>query len=130
METSWSYRISAILPYVGYSRPGCQVHTATRLALDWMGIWKLHPAEAATANPNQVGHRSEYTRAERTFMQAHCVQAGKSASFCECATAELTRAFTPSELGQISAVRRYDQLPASLASRAHDENAAIAQDCH
>jgi hypothetical protein len=134
-ETSWSYHINDIAPYVGYSRSGCQVHTATRLALDWVGVWKLHAATAPTANSapgnsSATGHQSEYTASQRTFMQTHCVNSGKPESFCKCAMAELTRAFTPSELGQISAVTRYDELPSELASRAHDVNTAIASDCH
>lgn len=129
-ETSWSYHINDIVPYFGYSRTGCEVHTASRLALDWVGVWKLHSATTPPASSSPTGHQSEYTASQRTFMNTHCVNAGKSESFCTCATAELTRAFTPSELGQISAVTRYDQLPSGLASRAYDENTAIAQDCH
>lgn len=44
-ETEWTYRIMNILPYVGYSRPGCEVHTATRVALSKIGIWEITSSE-------------------------------------------------------------------------------------
>ena len=127
-ETSWRYGISDIVPYVGYSQSGCQVHTATRLLLDAIGIWKLHdPTPSTTGAPS--GHQSEYTSVMRASMQSHCVSSGKAASFCRCATDELTRAFSPVELSQISSASRFDQLPSALARRARDETSAINQDC-
>src|SRR5581483_9941142 len=60
-ETSWSYRIYEILPYIGYSRTGCQVHTATRVALDWVGLWKLPSAQPVAAGAPSTGHQGEYT---------------------------------------------------------------------
>ncbi len=125
-ETDWSYRIFAIVPYLGYSRSGCQVHTATRIALDAVGIWKLHDRSSSV---NVADHRGEYTIKQDASMDAHCVSAGKSRSFCVCARDELTRRFTPNELSQISSVTRFDQLPAGLARRASDVTKAIDQGC-
>jgi hypothetical protein len=39
-ETEWSYRVYLVFPYV-YSRSGCETHTATRVAFDAVGIWKM-----------------------------------------------------------------------------------------
>ena len=129
IETDWTYRIYAVVPYLGYSRSGCEVHTATRIALDAIGVWKIHNAPSAVAAIT-TDHRGEYTAQQRAGMQANCVGKDKSASFCQCAMDELARRFTPADLSQISAVTRYDQLPADLAKRASDATKAITQGCH
>ena len=129
-ETDWSYRIYAIFPYIGYSRTGCEVHTATRIALDAIGLWKIHDVGTAPPTVAATDHRGEYSKAVTTSMQTHCVSTGKSASFCGCAMNELTRDFSPTELAQISSVTRFDQLPTGLAQRASVDTTAIDQDCH
>ena len=39
--TGWSYRPNDVVPYVGYSRSGCQVDTAVRVGLSALGVWKI-----------------------------------------------------------------------------------------
>jgi hypothetical protein len=48
-ETEWTYRWESVVPYIGYSREGCTTHTATRLALDKVGVWELDD-DGASAN--------------------------------------------------------------------------------
>jgi hypothetical protein len=62
-------------------------------------------------------------------MQTNCVNAGKSASFCQCSTDELTRRFPLIELREISAAKRFDELPGDLGQRASGASKAIDQGC-
>jgi hypothetical protein len=44
IDTSWQYRISDFIPYLGHTVSGCASHTATRQLLSAVGIWKLASA--------------------------------------------------------------------------------------
>jgi hypothetical protein len=51
-ETSWTYNILDIIPYTRDTKPPCSSHTATRLALSWIGIWPLeHGTKAKAITP-------------------------------------------------------------------------------
>src|SRR5262245_11244865 len=86
-ETDWTYHIYSVVPFFGYSRSGCEVHTAPRVALDAIGIWKLGGSGEALA-ATAPDHRDEYTAEQRTQIASHCVDTGKSMSFCECVADE------------------------------------------
>jgi len=77
-ETNWSYKINQVIPYIGYSKTGCETHTATRVALDSVGLWKLHASATA------VDHTSEYTAADVAQISSGCVNTGAKQSFCDC----------------------------------------------
>lgn len=77
-ETDWTYKIDQVIPYLGYSKTGCASHSATRVALDAVGIWRLH--HSATA----VDHTAEYTTAEIAQISSGCVNTGAKQSFCDC----------------------------------------------
>jgi hypothetical protein len=124
VETEWTWRIFSVVPYIGYSRSGCETHTATRVALDALGIWKLDRNRALTAD-----HRREYAPDNLTAMKNQCVANGESMSFCDCAMDELARRFTPSELSQITAVTQLDSLPSDLGHRASDAFKTVERDC-
>jgi hypothetical protein len=126
-ESSWSWRINDLIPYLGYSRSGCEVHTATRWALDAVGVWSIK-SESVTA-AESIDHRGDYTANQHASMQANCEGKGSSTSFCLCAMDELTRRFPLAELQQISSVTRFDQLPGDLGQRASAATSAISQDC-
>lgn len=125
-ETVWTYRIKQIIPYLAHSKAGCQVQSGTRVVLDAVGIWKFPATERQAAS---VNHSGDYTLSVTNAMQAHCIGAGKSPSFCECFVAEETRRFTPRELGEISAASAYDQLPGTLGARAKQMTSAVDHGC-
>jgi hypothetical protein len=46
-QTSWTYAISDVLPYIRHTSAPCHAHTGTRLLLDTVGLVKIHDANAA-----------------------------------------------------------------------------------
>ena len=126
VETSWSYRISSVVPYSRYSRSNCAVHSATRVALAKLGIWKIGDVHGGTA---AVDHTSEWTDLELTKGRTRCVANGGTYAFCSCVITELAKRFTPTEANRVSAARRLNQLPPGLGRRARLATAAINQTC-
>jgi len=48
-QSSWTYGINDIIPYIRKTSPPCRSHTGTRLALSGIGIWPLgHGTKAET----------------------------------------------------------------------------------
>ena len=84
-DTSWSYKINQIVPYIGYSKTGCETHTATRVALNSLGIWKFHPS------PTAIDHTAEYTAADVAQISKQCVGTGATQSFCDCFARNVAR---------------------------------------
>jgi hypothetical protein len=41
-QTSWTYGINDILPYIRQTSAPCHSHTGTRLALDTLGVYRIH----------------------------------------------------------------------------------------
>jgi len=126
VETSWSYQISSVVPYLRYSRSGCAVHSATRVGLAKLGIWKISDGHGATGT---VDHTSEWTDLQLAKGRARCIGNGSSYAFCSCVITELAKRFTPDEATQVSTAKRLDQLPAGLARRARLATAAIDDEC-
>jgi len=124
-ETSWSYRIADVVPYKGFSRPGCSVHSAARVGLDAIGLWRIPDTAAAVVS----GHTAEYRPEQIEQAKERCVKAGEEESFCDCAMDELTRRFSPREFQQISSAAQYEDLPGSLARRAERTVAAVSRGC-
>jgi len=77
-ETDWSYKINQVIPYIGYSKTGCETHTATSVILNSVGIWKFHSSTTA------IDHTSEYTAADVAKISSGCVNTGSTQSFCDC----------------------------------------------
>ncbi len=76
-ETNWSYKINQVIPYIGYSKTGCESHTGTRVVLDSVGIWKLHDSAST------VDHTAEYTAGDVARISSGCVGTGATKSFCD-----------------------------------------------
>jgi hypothetical protein len=128
VETDWTYQINAILPYIGYSRSNCAVHTATRVALDAVGVWKID--DAVSSSSAMTDHTGDYTAAQIDGAKANCVQKGQGVTFCGCAIDELVRRFSPREFALISVATKYEELPGDLARRAQQAFSAVNQGCH
>jgi len=130
-ETDWSYRIYQFIPYLGYSRSGCESHTATRVALDAIGVWKLDDDEGVSA---PTGYRHEYLASDITRLQDNCEEGGRSESFCRCMVDELTLRFSRAEATQLAnavvgGTQRYDELPSAIRDKAYEFGAAVDRDC-
>jgi hypothetical protein len=126
-ETEWTFRWQSVVPYIGYDRSGCEVHTGTAIALDAIGIRDLEGASAAAENDH--GHSGEYSVIQRNAAVEQCVSNGEARAFCECAVPELFRRFSPSELQTISAVTNFSVLEDDLGERAADAASDIEEDC-
>jgi hypothetical protein len=46
-QTSWTYGINDILPYIRSTSAPCKSHTGTRLALNEIGLWPVHDGFSA-----------------------------------------------------------------------------------
>jgi hypothetical protein len=46
-QTSWTYGINDVLPYIQRASAPCKSHTGTRLALSAMGAWPIHDGFSA-----------------------------------------------------------------------------------
>ncbi|TMC50039.1 MAG: hypothetical protein E6J20_17635 [Chloroflexi bacterium] len=57
-DSSWSYNIDDIVPYTRTVSPPCSTHSASRLALSWVGIWSLGhgatPVKITTADKQEA----------------------------------------------------------------------------
>jgi hypothetical protein len=130
-ETEWTYRWSSVIPYVGYSRSGCETHSATRVALDAIGVWDLGGASLAESS---VDHSSAYPPEAVSSMTDQCVKTGATRSFCGCATDEITRRLSPDEFNQVATAIQagattYNDLPGDVRQKIQDAATAAEADC-
>ncbi len=93
-QTSWTYAIVDILPYIRRTKEPCHSHTSTRLALSGIGIWPLGhsttKARATTAGDREAVESLRVATAEITTEYAR--ERRLSAAFTKEAKA---KGFTP-----------------------------------
>jgi hypothetical protein len=129
-ETEWTYRWFSVIPYVGYDRSGCETHSATRVALDAIGLWKIDNDDSTA----DADHSSEYPQALVSEMVDACVASGESRAFCGCAYDEITRRLSPTEFERLAialqgGAQRFEELPEDLRRKVSDATVAAEADC-
>lgn len=130
-EREWTYRWNLFIPYIGYSRTGCESHTATRVLLDALGVWKIKDQATSQAVEN---HSSEHEPALVAAYEAKCVRSGATATACRCVIAELVQRLSPAELEAFAVaskrgVRRFDDFPAPLGEKLRAISVTVERDC-
>jgi hypothetical protein len=131
-ETEWTYRWQSLFPYIGYSRSGCESHTATRVALDAVGLWAIDDGEGG--NDQSSDHSSEYPPDLLASMVDGCVSDGESREFCQCALDEFTLRVSAEEAQSVAeafrtGAARYDELPEGVRGKVQDAVVAAETDC-
>jgi hypothetical protein len=129
-ETTWSYKLDLAIPYIGYSRSGCESHTATRVGLDAAGLWKIRKESA----PAIQDHSLEYSDSDVSTMTRNCVNTGESRKFCSCVAKEMIRRLSLTEYNQAAlaiqgGATTYDELPSSIQQKMHDITYVAEHDC-
>jgi hypothetical protein len=123
-ETNWTYKINQVIPYIGYSKTGCEAHTATRIALDKVGIWKLHHSTAA------VDHTPEYTAANVATISKGCSNTGAKVSFCDCFARIVSRYVPLADYNTaVAAIRSGDTKLADLPKSMQNATAITQRSC-
>lgn len=130
-ETEWTYRWNSVIPYIAYSRSGCETHSATRVALDSIGVWKLDGSDSSGPAED---HSAEYPAKVVEASIAGCVRTGESRSFCECASDEITTRLSAEQFNELatamnSGAESYEDFPESIRDDVRDAVAASERDC-
>lgn len=69
-QTSWTYGINDILPYIRSTSAPCKSHTGTRLALSAIGISPIHDNYSATQRPSKAERTARELGRLKDRMQA------------------------------------------------------------
>jgi hypothetical protein len=124
-ETNWTYKINQVIPYIGYSKAGCETHTGTRVALDSLGIWKLHNSTTA------VDHTAEYTASDVAQISSGCVGTGAKQSFCDCFARVVARYVSLDDYNtSAAAIRSGDTNMADLPKSMQTATTITQRSCH
>jgi hypothetical protein len=124
IETNWSYKINQVIPYIGYSKAGCDTHTATRVALNSVGIWKFH------SSPTAIDHTSEYTAANVAQLSSQCVSTGSTQSFCDCVARTVARYVSLNDYNaSVAKIQSGDRKMADLPKSMQQATAITKRDC-
>jgi hypothetical protein len=128
-ETSWTLQWDSVIPYIGYSRSGCETHSATRIALDAAGVWKID--DTVSARPDD--HSAEYSADDIAAVTRNCTSSGRSRSFCDCVSSELTKRLSRDEFNALATAARdgsYSSVDEDTRRRASEATVAIERDCN
>lgn len=123
-ETEWTHHFQQVIPYVGFSRSGCETHSATRIGFDKLGIMKIHRSVAVAP----VDHRPEYSEANISSIAKGCVNTGSTQAFCDCMAQEMATRISPVDYNRVATAfqagaKSYSDLPSDLA----DDMRAVAE---
>jgi hypothetical protein len=126
-ETDWTYKINQVIPYLGHSKTGCETHTATRVALNSLGIWKFHSSAA-------VDHTAEYSLDDVAKISSGCVNGGQPQSFCYCFARNVARYVSLDTYNAAAAAiqagaRNFSDLPESTRKPMQRAAAITQRDC-
>jgi hypothetical protein len=136
-EREWTYQLNSVIPYFAYSRSGCETHSATRVALSSVGLWKIGGGGGGgggSAGNSSEDHTAEYLPGALEPAINACTTTGKSRSFCQCAYGEVARRLTPDEFNRVALAlnagqQAYQGLPESIRERIHEADVVAERDC-